>query len=89
MSLCDCAIVMLAHCGKEFTRHALESILGARDLPGEMYLVDNGSTDGTTGLLAEFVPRLRDAGISVTTWRNEENKGCSLARNEAWPHCLI
>ncbi|MDX9979298.1 MAG: glycosyltransferase [Lentisphaeria bacterium] len=84
MSVCDCAIVMLAHCGAEFTRHNFAQLLGGADLPRELFLVDNGSTDETPALFAEYLPRFAAAGVAVTTWRNAENKGCSLARNEAW-----
>lgn len=84
MDLCDCSVVILAHSGVEFTRHCYEGLLAARDLPRELFLVDNGSTDGTSELIASVVPRFEEKGVSVTTWRNEENKGCSLARNEAW-----
>jgi len=75
---------MLAHNGAQFTRHALEGILKADTLPWEMFLVDNFSSDETPELIKEFEPRFKDAGIAFTTWRNQENKGCSLARNEAW-----
>lgn len=84
MAFCDVSIVMLAHNGVQFTRHALESILAADTLPWEMFLVDNFSDDGTPELIAEFSPRFQKAGIKFITWRNSENKGCSLARNEAW-----
>jgi len=84
MTTADCAVVILAHNGAPFTRHCLESILGATELPAELFLVDNHSEDETPALVAEMVPRLSAAGIAVTTWRNDENKGCSLARNEAW-----
>ena len=84
MSVCDVSIVMLAHNGAEFTRHALEGILAAETHPWEMFLVDNCSDDATPELIREFEPRFREAGIAFTTWRNGENKGCSLARNEAW-----
>jgi GT2 family glycosyltransferase len=84
MGFCDAAIVILAHNGEQFTRTCLESILAAGVLPAELFLVDNDSDDGTPSLIGEMVPRFRERGVSVTTWRNSENKGCSLARNEAW-----
>lgn len=80
----DTSIVMLAHNGVDFTRHALESILGAKTLPDEMFLVDNCSSDATPQLIQDFAPRMREAGIAFNTWRNSENVGCSLARNQAW-----
>jgi len=84
MSFCDVSIVMLAHNGVDFTRHALTSILQAKTLPWEIFLVDNASEDDTPNLIRDFTPRLEKAGIRVHTWRNAENLGCSLARNQAW-----
>jgi GT2 family glycosyltransferase len=84
MTPADCALIILAHNGAPFTHHCLESILGAAVLPAEVFLVDNASSDETPALIAEMAPRYRAAGIEFTTWRNAENKGCSLARNEAW-----
>ncbi|NOY79384.1 MAG: glycosyltransferase [Kiritimatiellaeota bacterium] len=78
------SLVMLAHNGHAFTRTCLESLLRAGDMPGEFFLIDNGSTDATPDLIAEFAPRFEDAGVRFVTWRNEQNKGCSQARNEAW-----
>ena len=80
----DTAIVMLAHNGVDFTRHALESIIGANSLPKEIFLVDNFSSDGTPQLIQDFANKFKDLGIAFTTWRNNENLGCSLARNQAW-----
>jgi GT2 family glycosyltransferase len=84
MTTADCAVVILAHNGAPFTRHCLESILGAAVLPAELLLVDNDSQDETPTVIAELAPRLQAAGVALKTWRNPENEGCSLARNEAW-----
>jgi len=46
--------------------------------------VDNGSTDETPAVSQRFGPEFEAAGVEFSTWRNEENKGCSAARNEAW-----
>ena len=85
--ICDVSIVMLAHNGAQFTRHSLEGILGATSLPREFFIVDNDSSDDTPALIEEFKPRFSASGVTFTTWRNNENKGCSLARNEAWVKC--
>lgn len=84
MEYVDCGIVVLAHNGVDFTRCCLDSILGADTLPRELFLVDNASDDETPVLFERALPRFREAGVAVVTWRNRENKGCSLARNEAW-----
>ncbi len=80
----DCSVIILAHNGVTFTRHCLTSIIGTDDRPRELFLVDNASTDETPALIEEFGPKLEAAGIRVETWRNQENKGCSEARNDAW-----
>ena len=53
-------------------------------MPQEFFIVDNCSDDATPELIEEFRPKFVQAGVSFITWRNSENKGCSLARNEAW-----
>lgn len=78
------AVILIAHNGAEFSRHCLEGMLRASDLPMELFLVDNGSTDATPALHAEMAPAFERAGVRVVSWRNAENKGCSLARNEPW-----
>ena len=84
MSFCDVSIVMLAHNGAQFTRYALDGILNASTLPREIFLVDNCSDDETPALIKEYAVRFEKVGVQFHTWRNNENKGCSLARNEAW-----
>ncbi|MBT3373948.1 MAG: glycosyltransferase family 2 protein [Lentisphaerae bacterium] len=84
MAIRDCSIVILAHNSVEFTERCLSSVLGATDHPRELFLVDNGSSDSTPALFEQAQIQAREAGISCFAWRNEENKGCSVARNEAW-----
>ena len=84
MARCDCSIVILAHNGADFTSKCVQSLLDAADLPHEVFLVDNGSTDSTPELIQSFAPAFDRAGVTLTSWRNEENKGCSAARNDAW-----
>jgi len=78
------SLVILAHNGVAFTRYTLGNLLQATTIPQEIFLVDNASCDGTPELFREWIPRFEQAGAHVIFWRNEENKGCSLARNEAW-----
>ncbi len=84
MPLHDCSIITLAHNGRQFSTHFIESLLSADDKPQELFLIDNASSDGTAALIEEMTPRIQAAGIRLVTWRNRENKGCSQARNEAW-----
>ena len=80
----DISIVMLAHNGLHYSRLCLNSILLSDPLPAAMFLVDNGSSDTTSQLFAGFAKRASQRGIYVDWWRNEENRGCSAARNDAW-----
>ncbi|OGV69500.1 MAG: hypothetical protein A3K19_33225 [Lentisphaerae bacterium RIFOXYB12_FULL_65_16] len=89
MARCDCALVILAHNGVEFSERCVRSLLGASDLPAELFLIDNGSTDCTPELFRRLAPEVRAAGVRLHTWRNEENKGCSAARNEAWAKVTV
>ncbi len=84
MPVFPASLVMLAHNGAPFTRHTLSSLVAADSTPAQLILVDNASADDTPALFRELLPQLQAAGCRVTTWRNTENKGCSLARNEAW-----
>ncbi len=80
----DCSIVMLAHNGCEFTGYSLNSILAAAVPPRQMIVVNNGSTDNTQEVVDSFAPRFMQAGVDFVSWTNQENLGCSLARNQAW-----
>jgi GT2 family glycosyltransferase len=80
------SIVILSHNGLDYTRTCLQSIREASSLPKEVLVVDNGSTDGTSEWLATQGEVFTDAGIGFTPLRNEENVGCSAARNGAWEH---
>ncbi len=81
---CDCSIIILAHNGAQFTSRCLRSLLDAAELPCELFVVDNASTDETPAVIREFEPEFLAAGVRFITWRNAENKGCSAARNDAW-----
>ena len=80
----DTAVIVLAHNGAEYTERCLESVLAATDLPAELFVVDNASTDETPDVIARCGCRARAAGIAFQTWRNDDNVGCSAARNRAW-----
>ena len=58
----------------EYTYDSLESLLARADVPCELVVVDNGSTDETLDLLS----RLRN----VTVVRNESNRGFGPACNQ-------
>lgn len=76
------SIIVLAFNKRACTERCLESLLASRN-PFELVTVDNGSTDGTTALLEDFVPRLAEAGRPMTVIRNEKNRGAVVGRNQA------
>lgn len=80
----DCSVIILAHNGVEFTRTCVDSLLKADSFPNQLFLIDNGSTDDTPAFIQAVAPAVRERGIEFVTWRNEENVGCSAARNDGW-----
>jgi GT2 family glycosyltransferase len=70
----DVSIVMLTLNKVEYTYDSLESLLARADVPYELIVVDNGSTDETLDLLS----RLQN----VTVLRNDSNRGFGPACNQ-------
>ena len=67
------SLVIAVYNQLHYTRQCLESIARNTELPYELILVDNGSTDGTR----EFLSNLKDKVIT-----NETNLGCAKAWNQ-------
>lgn len=57
----------------DYTRRCLDSLRANTDIPHEIIIIDNGSSDGSDGVCAA-------AGCRVI--RNEENVGCARAWNQ-------
>ena len=77
-----CSIIVLAHNKAVYTRACLESLLQAGVTGVQMIVLDNGSTDETSALIAEMSSRFRAAGAQFVSIRHEQNVGCCTARNE-------
>lgn len=77
------SIVILARNQLEYTKKCLESIGRCTDVPYELVIVDNGSTDGTAEYLAEFrASRSKpDACRAVKVVRHEANLGYAAGNN--------
>lgn len=66
-------VVVPVYNGERFVAEAIESVLGQRTPPTQVVIVDDGSTDGTRGVLAGFAGQV--------TVVSQENRGQSAARN--------
>jgi glycosyltransferase involved in cell wall biosynthesis len=69
------SVVMATHNGAEFITSSLESVLGQTNLPDEIIVVDDGSTDGSARLLAGYEHSIRVI--------RQANRGVSSAFNRA------
>ncbi len=78
MSVWSAPAVSVALCtykGEMYLAKQLDSILAQTRLPEEMVVFDDVSPDGTWGLLQDYAPRFRAAGIDLTLNRNTVNLG--------------
>src|SRR5512143_3730544 len=69
------SVVMPVYNGARYLRQALESALAQTYRPLEIVVVDDGSTDETPAILAEFGTRIRAL--------RQPNSGSAAARNAA------
>ena len=77
------SVVVLHHNKANYSRACLESLLLCSARPLQIVNVDNGSSDGTAQLLAQWERTARAAGIEVVTLRFEQNIGAIRGRNQA------
>ena len=70
------SVTIVTYDSGRFIRRCLESVLEQRDVPVEVIVIDNASTDGTTDILERFEDR-------CTVVYNEENIGFAAAQNQA------
>jgi glycosyltransferase involved in cell wall biosynthesis len=70
------SVVMAVHNGGQFLREAVDSILGQTFKDFEFILMDDGSTDSTPSLLAEY----QNADARIRVKRFDQNQGLT--------HCL-
>lgn len=77
------SLIILHHNKVNYTRFCLDRLLLTRYRPLEVWLVDNGSTDGTREVLDAFAERAAGQGIRVEQIWNEDNRGAVTGRNQA------
>jgi len=80
---CDVSLIAISLNSRRFLEECIRSIHAARwrDVTYEIVVVDNGSTDGTTALLAERFPEVRViANPSNLGYCRAGNQGAGIAR---------
>lgn len=77
------SVIILHHNKVDYSRACLASLLGTNARPLQVINVDNGSSDGTGALLAEWQEMARAQGITVQTLSYPENIGAVRGRNVA------
>lgn len=69
------AVVMCTYNGERFVAEQLASVLAQTQLPDELVVVDDASTDDTWSILERECASAEAAGIAVTLRRNAANLG--------------
>lgn len=77
------SVVILNHNKAAYTERCLQSLLLTRYEPVEVVLVDNGSTDRTREIFAEFAAAANRKGWSCLQILNDTNVGAVTGRNQA------
>jgi GT2 family glycosyltransferase len=72
------SIVVVTRDNLTFLRLCLETVLAATDLPFEVIVVDNGSSDGTP----EYLARLAEHNPNVRPVLNDSNRGFAAGSNQ-------
>jgi len=79
----DSTIIVVSYNKRMYTELCLTSMLRADPSPGQIVVIDNGSTDGTVEFLREQFPALAEAeGVKFDLIRNDSNVGACTARNQ-------
>ena len=78
---CEIAILVLAHNKAAYTARCLTSLFASTLRPFQVVLVDNGSTDETAAVFANFQARAAAEEIAVSTLRFPQNVGAITGRN--------
>ncbi len=77
------SIIVLSFNKLPCTSRCMEGLLSMRDSDFELVVVDNGSTDGSVGMLEGFQKTFVDANHRMRLIRNPTKLGASTGRNQA------
>ena len=81
------SVVIAAWNAEAYIAEAIESVLGQTVPPDEVIVVDDGSTDGTRGILDRFGERIVALGQANSGQAVTVNKGLAIARGELIGFC--
>ena len=73
------SVVMPVYNNREYIRQAIDSVF-AQNVPLELLVIDDASTDGTEEVLADYKER-----ADFRYLRNEKNVGAAASRNRGNP----
>ncbi|HEX9209336.1 MAG TPA: glycosyltransferase [Bradyrhizobium sp.] len=81
------SVVIAAYNSEVYIAEAIESVLGQTAPPDEVIVIDDGSTDGTSGILARFGDRIAALTQTNSGQAVAVNKGLAMARGELIGFC--
>ncbi|MCR4990571.1 MAG: glycosyltransferase family 2 protein [Lachnospiraceae bacterium] len=74
----ELTVIIPVHNGENYIRRCLKYVRAAvKDLDAEILVINDGSTDGTSAVLEEIVPKCNNIFVITT-----DDKGVSASRNE-------
>lgn len=75
-------LIVVSYNKKPYTELCLRGQLDCQPPPGQIVVVDNGSTDGSVAMLETLQTEARACGVEFELIRNEGNVGACTARNQ-------
>jgi len=81
------SVIIAAYNAEAYIAEAIESVLGQTVPPFELIVVDDGSTDGTRGVLGRFGDRIIALSQANSGQAAAVNKGVAMARGELIGFC--
>ena len=79
--MADVSVVIPCYNAERFIEQTLGSVFSQTDRPREVIVIDDGSTDGSVGVMEKYVQSLSEDERERFTLIRQENAGESRARN--------
>jgi glycosyltransferase involved in cell wall biosynthesis len=83
LDLADVSVILPCFNSENTVLRALESVTSQTFLPAELIIVDDGSVDGTVGVIEKFIDSYKGK-MCIVLKRCFSNSGPSVARNIGW-----